>query len=184
MKKVIIFSLMLVSISLLFAVNSSNTITLKEEIGYNGYNNMGSYSTSFNEYNVNSISSNTVLGNTIKIMPAKNVGAVISTGLGYQKDIYDYNRFASIPSNINGKATIGVVYCPTDEFDVSFSGGLRTTYLLNKSNWISQIGGEVSLEYNFDFGLNLSLSAAYWYNTNYRSIVCGGGLGYCFGGER
>ena len=175
---------MLISLYLLFAVNTSNTITLKEEIGYNGYNNMGNYSTSVNEYNVNSISSNTVFGNIIKIMPAENVGAVISTGLGYQKDIYDYNRFASIPSNINGKATIGMVYCPTDDLDVSLSGGLRTTYLLSKSNWVSQIGGEVSLEYNFDFGLYLSLSAAYWYNTNYRSIVCGVGLGYCFGGER
>ncbi|MCI7606825.1 MAG: hypothetical protein MSS69_08730 [Spirochaetales bacterium] len=184
MKKVIIFCLMLISISLLFAVNSSNTITLKEEIGYNGYNNMGSYSTGFNEYNVNSISSNTVFGNIIKIMPSENVGVAISTGLGYQKDIYDYNRFASIPSNINGKAAVGMVYCPIDDFYVSLSGGLRTTYLLSKSNWISQVGGEVSLEYNFDFGLNLSMSAAYWYNTNYRSIVCGVGLGYCFGGER
>ena len=78
----------------------------------------------------------------------------------------------------------GVYYSPLDGIDISVSGGLRTSYLLSKSNWVSQVGGEVSVGYSFGFGLSLNLSSSFWYNTNYRSIICGVGFGYRFGGER
>lgn len=184
MKKIIILFMSFLSLSVIYAVNSSNTMALKEEFLYNGYNNRGNYSTSFNEYNVNSISSNILIENNICIVPEKRVGISVITGIGYQQDIYCYNRFASIPSNINGKALFGVVYFPVEGLDVSLAGGLRTSYLLNRSNWISQVGGELSIGYSFNFGLSCNVSAAYWNNTNYRSIVCGIGLGYSFGGKR
>ena len=145
---------------------------------------MGRFSSSYNNFNDNSISSNTLLENNIEILFNDSIGAKLIGGVGYQRDIYCFNRFASIPSNLNAKAEIGVVYAPIQGLHLSLSGGLRTSYLLNKSNWISQIGGELSMEYAFDFGLCLSLSSSYWYNTNYRSILCGVGLGYKFGGER
>lgn len=184
MKKIVVLFLLFLSLSFVSAANSSNTMALKEEFLYNGYNNSGKYSTSFNEYNVNSISSNTLIENKICIVPGKRVGISVITGIGYQQDIYCYNRFASIPSNIDGKALFGVVYYPVEGLGVSLAGGLRASYLLNRSNWISQVGGELSIGYSFDFGLSCNVSAAYWYNTNYRSILCGIGLGYSFGGKR
>ena len=159
-------------------------MAIKEEIEYNSYNYVGSYSSSTNPYSVNSISSNTVLENIIDINIYKKLGLTLTGGLGYQKDIYEFNRFASIPSNINGKALFGVLYSPIDGLNISLSGGVRTSYLLSKSNWISQVGGEASIGYTLDFGLKCYLASSYWYNTNYRSILCGVGLGYKFGGER
>ena len=159
-------------------------MAIKEEIEYNSYNYVGSYSSSTNPYSVNSISSNTVLENIININVGEKFGLSIAGGLGYQKDIYEFNRFASIPSNINGKALFGVLYSPIDGLKISLSGGVRTSYLLSKSNWISQVGGEASIGYTLDFGLKCYLASSYWYNTNYRSIVLGLGLGYSFGGER
>ena len=184
MKKTFGLCVLFLSLSVLCASVSSNTISLKEEIGYTNYNYMGRFSSSYNDFNDNSISSNTLLENKIEIMFKDSIGAKLIGGVGYQRDIYCFNRFASIPSNINAKAEIGVVYAPIQGLHLSLSGGLRTSYLLNKSNWISQIGGELSMEYAFDFGLCLSLSSSYWYNTNYRSILCGVGVGYKFGGER
>lgn len=184
MKKTFGLCVLFLSLSVLCASVSSNTIFLKEEIGYTSYNYMGRFSSSYNDFNDNSISSNTLIENKIEIMFKDSIGVKLIGGIGYQRDIYCFNRFASIPSNINAKAEIGVVYAPIQGLHLSLSGGLRTSYLLNKSNWISQIGGELSMEYAFDFGLCLSLSSSYWYNTNYRSILCGVGLGYKFGGER
>lgn len=184
MKKTFGLCVLFLSLSVLCASVSSNTIFLKEEIGYTSYNYMGRFSSSYNDFNDNSISSNTLIENKIEIMFKDSIGVKLIGGIGYQRDIYCFNRFASIPSNINAKAEIGVVYAPIQGLHLSLSGGLRTSYLLNKSNWISQIGGELSMEYAFDFGLCLSLSSLYWYNTNYRSILCGVGLGYKFGGER
>ena len=184
MKKTFGLCVLFLSLSVLYASVSSNTISLKEEIGYTSYNYMGRFSSSYNDFNDNSISSNTLLENKIEIMFKDSIGVKLIGGVGYQRDIYCFNRFASIPSNLNAKAEIGVVYAPIQGLHLSLSGGLRTSYLLNKSNWISQIGGELSMEYAFDFGLCLSLSSSYWYNTNYRSILCGVGVGYKFGGER
>ena len=184
MKKTVVFCILILTLSLLCATYSSNTVSIKEEIGYNSYNNVGSYSNTNNSYSVNSISSNTVIENDVNIMFDNGVGVAFTGGLGYQKDIYCFNRFASIPSNINGKALLGVFYSPFDGIDISVSGGLRTSYLLSKSNWVSQVGGEVSVGYSFGFGLSFNLSSSFWYNTNYRSIICGVGVGYRFGGER
>ena len=184
MKKTVVFCILILTLSLLCAAYSSNTVSIKEEIGYNSYNNVGSYSNTNNSYSVNSISSNTVIENDVNIMFDDGVGVAFTGGLGYQKDIYCFNRFASIPSNINGKALFGVYYSPLDGIDISVSGGLRTSYLLSKSNWVSQVGGEVSVGYSFGFGLSFNLSSSFWYNTNYRSIICGVGVGYRFGGER
>lgn len=184
MKKVFLMIMIFLSVSFLYAGQSSNTVLVKEEIGYNSYNNVGSYSNTNNSYNVNSISSNTVIENDVNIMFDDGVGVAFTGGLGYQKDIYCFNRFASIPSNINGKALFGVFYSPLDGIDISVSGGLRTSYLLSKSNWVSQVGGEVSVGYSFGFGLSINLSSSFWYNTNYRSIICSVGVGYRFGGER
>ena len=184
MKKTFGLCVLFLSLSVLYASVSSNTISLKEEIGYTNDNYMGRFSSSYNDFNDNSISSNTLLENNIGILFNDSIGVKLIGGVGYQRDIYCFNRFASIPSNLNAKAEIGVVYAPIQGLHLSLSGGLRTSYLLNKSNWISQIGGELSMEYAFDFGLCLSLSSSYWYNTNYRSILCGVGLGYKFGGER
>ena len=184
MKKVVLICLIVLSFSFLYAGHSSNTVLVKEEIGYNSYNYVGSYSDNNSPYSVNSISSNTVVENNISISLDNGVGVSFTSGFGYQKDIYGFNRFASIPENINGKALIGFVYSPCDDLDLSLSGGLRTSYLLSKSNWVSQVGGEVSIGYTFGFGLKCYLSSSFWYNTNYRSIILGVGLGYCFGGER
>ena len=184
MKKTVVFCILILTLSLLCATYSSNTVSIKEEIGYNSYNNVGSYSNTNNSYSVNSISSNTVIENDVNIMFDDGVGVAFTGGLGYQKDIYCFNRFASIPSNINGKALFGVYYSPLDGIDILVSGGLRTSYLLSKSNWVSQVGGEVSVGYYFGFGLSFNLSSSFWYNTNYRSIICGVGVGYRFGGER
>lgn len=184
MKKVIVLFAIFLSLSILCAGYSSSTMALKEEIEYNSYNYVGSYSSSANSYGVNSISSNTVLENIIDINIYKKLGLTLTGGLGYQKDIYEFNRFASIPSNINGKALFGVLYSPIDGLNISLSGGVRTSYLLSKSNWISQVGGEASIGYTLDFGLKCYLTSSFWYNTNYRSIVLGVGLGYSFGGER
>lgn len=172
------------SVFFLYAGHSSNTVLVKEEIGYNSYNYVGSYSSSANSFGVNSISSNTVLENIIDINIYEKLGLTLTGGLGYQKDIYEFNRFASIPSNINGKALFGVLYSPVDGLNISLSGGVRTSYLLSKSNWISQVGGEAFIGYTLDFGLKCYLASSFWYNTNYRSIICGVGLGYRFGGER
>ena len=184
MKKAFVIFLIFLSFSFLHAGHSSNTMLVKEYIGFNSYNYVGRYSDGLNPYSVNSVSSNVVLENNIDLYIGNKIGVTVDGGVGYQRDIYCFNRFASIPSNINAKAEIGVVYAPIQGLHLSLSGGLRTSYLLNKSNWISQIGGELSMEYAFDFGLCLSLSSSYWYNTNYRSILCGVGLGYKFGGER
>ena len=184
MKKTVVFCILILTLSLLCAAYSSNTVSIKEEIGYNSYNNVGSYSNTNNAYSVNSISSNTVVENNISILFDNGVGVAFKGGLGYQKDIYGFNRFASIPENINGEALIGVIYSPCADLDLSFSGGIRTSYILSKSNWVSQVGGEVSVCYAFGFGLSLNLSSSFWYNTNYRSIICGVGVGYRFGGER
>ena len=184
MKKVIVLFAIFLSLSILCAGYSSSTMALKEEIEYNSYNYVGSYSSSANSYGVNSISSNRVLENIIDINIDEKFGLTITGGLGYQKDIYEFNRFASIPSNVNGKALFGVLYSPIDGLNISLSGGVRTSYLLSKSNWISQVGGEASIGYTLDFGLKCYLASSYWYNTNYRSIILGVGLGYSFGGER
>ena len=104
MKKVIVLFAIFLSLSILCAGYSSSTMAIKEEIEYNSYNYVGSYSSSANSYGVNSISSNTVLENIIDINIYKKFGLSIAGGLGYQKDIYEFNRFTSIPSNINGKA--------------------------------------------------------------------------------
>ena len=184
MKKAFLMIMIFLSVSFLYAGHSSNTVLVKEEIGYNSYNYVGSYSDNNSPYSVNSISSNTVVENNISISRDNGVGLAFKGGFGYQKDIYGFNRFASIPDNINGKALIGVVYSPCDGLDLSLSGGLRTSYLLSKSNWVSQVGGEISVGYSFGFGLSFNLASSYWYNTNYRSIILGVGLGYSFGGER
>ncbi len=184
MKKAFLIIMIFLSVFFLYAGHSSNTVLVKEEIGYNSYNYVGSYSDTNNPYSVNSISSNTVIENNIVVIFDNGVGVSLKGGFGYQKDIYGFNRFASIPDNINGKALIDVVYSPCDGLDLSLSGGLRTSYLLSKSNWVSQVGGEISVGYSFGLGLSLNLSSSFWYNTNYRSIICGVGLGYRFGGER
>lgn len=184
MKKVVLICLIVLSFSFLFAGYSRNTVSLKEEIVYNSYNYVGSYSSGSNPYSVNSISSNIVLENNVEVIVGRSMGLALTGGLGYQKDIYEFNRFASIPSNINGKALFGVLYSPIDGLNISLSGGVRTSYLLSKSNWISQVGGEASIGYTIDFGLKCYLASSYWYNTNYRSIILGVGLGYSFGGER
>ena len=184
MKKVVLICLIVLSFSFLYAGYSRNTVSLKEEIVYNSYNYVGSYSSGSNPYSVNSISSNTVLENNVEAIVGRSMGLTLTGGLGYQKDVYGFNRFVSIPENINGKALLGIVYTPVSGLNISLSGGLRTSYLLSKSNWISQVGGEVSIGYTFGFGLKCYLSSSFWYNTNYRSIILGVGLGYCFGGER
>lgn len=184
MKKTFVLCVLFLSFSIISASALSNTKTIKEEIGYNNYNYMGRYSSSYNDFNDNTISSNTLLENRIRIMFDSGLGALFTGGLGYQKDVYCFNRFASIPSNLNAKAEIGIDYSPIQGINLALSGGIRTTYLLSKSNWISQIGGEFFIEYVFGFGLSLSISSSYWYNTNYRSFICGIGIGYVFGGER
>lgn len=184
MKKAFLLIMIFLSVSFLYAGQSSNTVLVKEEIGYNSYNYVGSYSDTNNPYSVNSISSNTAIENNISISLDNGIGVAFTGGVGYQKDIYGFNMFVSIPENINGKALIGIVYSPCAGIDLSLSGGLRTSYLLSKSNWVSQVGGEVSVGYSLGFGLSFNLSSSFWYNTNYRSIICGVGVGYRFGGER
>ena len=184
MKKTFVLCVLFLFISVLFASALSNTMTFKEEIGYNNYNYTGKYSNNNNHFNVNTISSNTILENRISIMFNRGFGASLIGGVGYQKDVYCFNRFASIPSNLNAKAEAGVVFAPMQELSLALSCGFRTTFLLSKSNWISQFGGGFLIEYLFDIGLSVIVSSSYWYNTNYRSIICGVGLGYVFGGER
>ena len=51
--------------------------------------------------------------------------------------------------------------------------------MTNKSKWISQLGGVVSLEYYFG-SFSIGLSGGYWHNTNYRSMVGSINVGLVF----
>lgn len=129
-----------------------------------------------NRFRTTSICLDTQVRQDLTILFKDSFGVSFNTGFGYITSIYDMNRFVSVPRGINASISLG----PKLVFGnntVSLYFGLKSTFFLDKQYWISQIGG--TLEYVLSMkNVRLSMLTSYWYNTNYRLITLGFGVGF------
>ena len=107
-------------------------------------------------------------------MFTKNVGLTLGTKVGYQWSIWDKNRFASFPKNINGSVNAGLSLLCND-FRFSLSAMLRSSFQTSRNAWVSQLGGDVSVSYTLNNGLFFELGFRYLYS--YEVITSGVSLG-------
>ena len=179
-KTVIILVLFFIPVLVFSSVNVR--MHFSDEIAYTSYNRIW-VSPSEHYFSVNSILNNFSINTDMDVMITTSFGLGLGLGFGYQYSIFDYNRFVTVPKSINYSLIAGVVY-DINQFRFALSAILRPSLQIDRSNWISQLGGMFDLTYCFDNKLNLIVSYKYLYNYNMVSSAVSLGLGYAFGGKR
>lgn len=168
----------------LSTLNASLTgkVSISEELAYQKYNRIWE-SPNDQYFSVESIASNPGFSTNLDCMFGKYFGITVGTDFGFQKSIDDKNRFVTFPENINGTASSGIVV-NFKELRITVEALLRSSFLLTRNTWISQVGGKAGVSYVIPCGLCFDLS--YKYLSSYRMITSAVtlGVGYKFGGKK
>lgn len=182
MKRILILLASFIFVVSLLDASVTGRVSLSEEIAYQKYNKIWQ-TPEYQYFSVESVASNPNLVSNLDLMFGDYLGITMGTEFGYQTSIEDKNRFVTFPDNINGTICSGVLV-NFKSLRITIEALLRSSFLLTRNSWISQVGCKTGISYLFPCGLFFDMN--YKYISSYKMITSAVsiGLGYQFGGKK
>lgn len=176
-----IFTYIVFFVSILEA-SVTGRISISEEIAYQRYNRTWE-TPEYQYFSVESIALNPNFECNLDFLFRGIGGITVGTEFGYQTSIDDMNRFVTFPKNINGTVCSGFII-NIKSLRISVEALLRSSFLLTRNSWISQIGGKAGFSYIFPCGLYLDMY--FKFLNSYRMVTSSVavGVGYQFGDKK